>query len=264
MRRIHCALLGAIAVIGSASLGFAADMPVKAPMAAPVPFTWTGFYYGLNGGGGWTGTQDWNVGGFSIGTSDPKGAIFGGQVGYNWQFNNFLVLGVQADADWSDIEGSARNSFLDGRCAGGFSDQSADCRTKFKYLATLTGRVGFLPWQNTLIYGKAGVAWTTIDLNIDHIIDVSGGTCGPPGSTSPGYNTNRVNKAAFTAGGGIEARVTDMVTAFGEYDYVDITGTNTNLYTGGTGAGGCTPDFTATTNLKPLNIVKFGVNFKLN
>src|SRR5580693_8700497 len=32
---------------------YAADMPLKAPPAAPPAPTWTGWYIGVNGGGGW-------------------------------------------------------------------------------------------------------------------------------------------------------------------------------------------------------------------
>ena len=53
MRRLQCLLLATVAAIGFASVACAADMPMKAaPMVAPVaPYTWTGFYVGINGGG---------------------------------------------------------------------------------------------------------------------------------------------------------------------------------------------------------------------
>ncbi|XSC45975.1 outer membrane protein [Bradyrhizobium sp. RDT10] len=34
------------------------------------------------------------------------GAIAGGQIGYNWQSNNW-VFGIEADAQWSDEKGRA-------------------------------------------------------------------------------------------------------------------------------------------------------------
>src|SRR3972149_4728207 len=42
---------------------------------------WTGFYLGLNGGGGW-GASDWN--GLAVSNS-PSGGMFGLTAGYNWQ-----------------------------------------------------------------------------------------------------------------------------------------------------------------------------------
>src|ERR1019366_2814769 len=172
-------------------------------------------------------------------------------------------LGVQADGDWADITGLATAAPEDGRCGNGTGDQTSDCRSKVKALATLTGRVGYLPCQNTLVYAKAGVAWTSIDFSVNNVIDITGGTCGPIGTNRGGYNTNNHTGTSFTVGGGVEQRLWDRVSIFGEYDYVDISGTTNNLYTGGTGVGGCTPNFTAATDLKALNIFKLGVNVKL-
>jgi outer membrane immunogenic protein len=221
-------------------------------------------YVGLNGGYGW-GDQDWSItNGPLIGSGRLRGGLFGGQVGYNWQVNDRFVLGVQADGDWADITGLATNSlFLDGRCSGGISDQSADCRTKVKALATLTGRLGYLPWENTLVYAKAGVAWASIDFTVNNVIDITGGTCGPVGTNQGGYNTNHHTRTAFTAGAGVEQRVWDRVSVFGEYDYVDLRGTTTDLNSGGTGFGTCTANFTSTTNYKADNIFRLGVNVKL-
>src|SRR6516225_3749078 len=70
----------ALSVLGTAVAG-AADMPVKAPPPPPPPvpiFSWTGF----NDGG--------NNGAF----------IGGGQVGVNYQVNNF-VIGAEWDFDWA-------------------------------------------------------------------------------------------------------------------------------------------------------------------
>ena len=65
----------------------------------------TGFYVGVNGGGGW-GRTDWffNV----VGTTanhDSSGGLAGGQIGYNWQTGPW-VFGVEADGDWANINGS--------------------------------------------------------------------------------------------------------------------------------------------------------------
>ena len=75
----------------------AADLPAKAPVyrAAPVPmlYNWTGFYAGLYGGGGW-GSHNFSN---SVGFNDSyrsTGGLIGGLVGYNWQFNNPLVVGL--------------------------------------------------------------------------------------------------------------------------------------------------------------------------
>src|ERR1700674_5637915 len=88
----------ATAAVAVAAPASAADlrMPVKAaPIAAPAPyFSWTGCYIGAHIGWGW-GNKDFanaTSGGsaeFNLnGTVDQSGAIFGGQLGCNYQFAN--------------------------------------------------------------------------------------------------------------------------------------------------------------------------------
>jgi len=74
---------------------FAADLPTKSPPLPPtaIPvFDWTGFYIGVNGGGGF-GSSCWTFEGFdpplgpvqNDGCHRPRGGLFGGQDGFNWQ-----------------------------------------------------------------------------------------------------------------------------------------------------------------------------------
>ena len=70
--------------------------PPPAPMLSttPIAYNWSGFYIGAHGG--------W---GFGDGAFDD-GFVVGGQLGVNWQFNNF-VLGAEGDgsfADWGEHE----------------------------------------------------------------------------------------------------------------------------------------------------------------
>ena len=46
--------LGSVALFASLATAHAADMPVKAPLAPPPPYNWSGFYIGANLGGAWT------------------------------------------------------------------------------------------------------------------------------------------------------------------------------------------------------------------
>ena len=87
----------------AADLSRAAPAPVytKAPMM-PV-FTWTGFYIGGNLGGAWAhrDVTDSLFGlNFSNGNNNNGVFIAGGQVGGNYQFNNFVV-GVEGTFDWA-------------------------------------------------------------------------------------------------------------------------------------------------------------------
>ena len=68
------------------------------------PYNWTGFYVGINGGGGW-GRSDWSnpfgTGSMSI----TSGGLVGGTLGYNYQMGQ-VVFGLEGDIDWSNIRGS--------------------------------------------------------------------------------------------------------------------------------------------------------------
>jgi len=123
-----------VAVIAVAGLigtpAFAADMAVKAPPPPPAPvYNWTGWYAGINFGGGW-GTSNnatttvtplvddfaqffpgsspsGSTAGANSGVAalNQSGLIGGGQFGYNWQFAPLWVLGFEAD-----IQGAAITS----------------------------------------------------------------------------------------------------------------------------------------------------------
>src|SRR5436190_22381450 len=120
---------GALIAAGSAS---AADLGVRpaykaAPIAPPVPvFSWTGCHVGAHVGWGWGRhdvthtavgsspgilhpTPSGNVtsfGSFSrSGRIDSSGAIFGGQVGCDYQFFGGWVIGIEGSASAADING---------------------------------------------------------------------------------------------------------------------------------------------------------------
>src|SRR6478735_3468050 len=110
-------LAGTAALAIAASAAQAADLPSRAapaPIIAAVPiFTWTGFYVGVNAGYGWNTNNDRVfVPGFGFVDSGSNGGfVGGGQIGYNYQFNQFVV-GVEADIQYADINRNNNNDFL--------------------------------------------------------------------------------------------------------------------------------------------------------
>lgn len=90
----------------------AADLPTFSPPPAPmlsttpIAYNWSGFYIGAHGGWGF-GTDDFD-----------DGAVIGGHIGMNWQFNNF-VLGVEGDGSWADF--GAADSVESIRLRGGLA-----------------------------------------------------------------------------------------------------------------------------------------------
>lgn len=85
--------------------------------------TWTGFYAGVNGGYGWGNQSITQTGSTTYGVAsvaeaikkgaipsslagNPSGGLGGIEVGYNYDVNNFLVIGAIADYDWANVNAS--------------------------------------------------------------------------------------------------------------------------------------------------------------
>jgi len=58
---------------------------------------------------------------------DVKGGMVGGQLGYNWQFGQF-VYGVEGDGDWTDLRGT-----------GNLANCGMGCKTRNDFLSTARG-----------------------------------------------------------------------------------------------------------------------------
>ncbi len=153
-------LLSGVAMVGLAAPALAADLPARpyanaAPIVSPF-YDWTGFYIGANGGGAAshdcftvTSVNGVAVNQNSEGCHNATGAVAGDQVGYRWQWTNF-VFGVEAQGDCADLKGSAFSqtaivSYLN--------------ETKVNALGLFTGQVGFA-MDNILLYMKGGAAVT--------------------------------------------------------------------------------------------------------
>lgn len=172
----------------------AADLPMEpAPAVVAVPsFSWTGFYVGAQVGYGW--------GESSRTTLDPKGALLGVYAGYNVQLDNSLVLGVETDFNWSDMDDKA--TFV----RGGAAAIRVRARQDVDWAGATRGRIGFA-FDRFLVYGAAGVAYAKREFRISGL---RGGSV-------------RDSKTAvgWTVGGGIESAVTDNVLVRAEYRYTD-------------------------------------------
>jgi outer membrane immunogenic protein len=100
MLKRHGLVVAAVAIMGVSSVAFGADLPLKAPPVTVAAPSWTGFYGGVNAGYGWSSA---NYVATPVGVSPiadmpvqasinrASGALFGGQVGYNWQVQNWLL-----------------------------------------------------------------------------------------------------------------------------------------------------------------------------
>ncbi len=155
-------LLSSALFIAAISTASAADLPMKAPPApAPVAFSWTGFYLGLNVGGKWATVDDTlSAGGSSVTFSSSTNSswIAGGQVGYNWQAPGSLwVFGIEGDIDAQDFHRDLVVAAPFGPFVAGDTFS-----VKSDWQASLRGRIGYAAWDRALLYVTGGVAFTDV------------------------------------------------------------------------------------------------------
>src|ERR1051326_2374282 len=121
MKKLFLASAAVIALAASPASG--ADVPRKPiykappPVIAPVSFTWTGFYIGVNAGGGWGRISTHSSFAPAANANEPqyeamaspsfRSSFFvgGGQAGFNWQTGP-VVLGVETDIESFRFRGS--------------------------------------------------------------------------------------------------------------------------------------------------------------
>lgn len=218
-----CAGLLAAAV---ASPSFAADLP-RAAYKAPVysaPFSWSGFYIGINGGYGW-GKSKWTIVGTGLSTGDynTTGGLIGGTIGYNLQSGS-LVWGLEGDLDASWIKGT------DTPTCG-----TPGCETKNSWFGTARGRIGYA-WDRFMPFITGGAAFGDIKM------------------TTPVATSQTTTNVGWTLGGGVEYAFMGPWSTKIEYLYAD-------LGKGKCDAGACGGGTSFESPLK-VNIVRLGVNYR--
>ncbi|HEY1864174.1 MAG TPA: outer membrane beta-barrel protein [Roseiarcus sp.] len=231
--------IAALTAIGTVAAQ-AADLPTRkeapAPVFVPPPFTWTGFYVGVNAGGIWpSGSRNATIFApaafaFPVSTffpgglgSQSAGFIGGGQAGYNWQTGAF-VLGVETDFDGTTLSKSVDRTGLPFTGAGVPTILLGDtltihAKTSLSWLGTTRARLGFVatPDNRLMIYATGGVAYGGGSSNFS-VFDAATGSfwSGNPSSTRVGW----------TIGGGAEYAFTNNITIKGEYLYADLGSSN--------------------------------------
>jgi outer membrane immunogenic protein len=144
-------LLAAVSLVALSATApaLAADLAArpytKAPAMIAAVYDWSGFYIGINGGGG-SSHATWDfVGVGREGSHDATGGTVGGQVGYRMQSGQW-VFGVEGQGNWADFSGDNTSALFGTRN-----------RTKIDAFGLITGQVGYA-WNNVLVYVKGGAA----------------------------------------------------------------------------------------------------------
>ncbi len=254
-------------LVGVAALGvalvappaFAADLPsrkeapvyVPPPAPPPPPPMWTGFYGGLNIGGGWAANRwaDTAVpytdpalpGSLYVlpgaASSSPAGVVGGGQVGFNYQFGSLIAVGLETDFQGTSL--SARNHnvallaspFVPGDVLVPLAPRLGDA--SLPWFGAVRGRAGFLITPTLLLYGAGGFAYGEVHAS----------------------NFSNV-RTGWTAGGGAEWMFMPNWSAKAEYMFVDLSSG---------GKSGPLDAFTLGARRHPeTNVVRAGLNYHLN
>jgi outer membrane immunogenic protein len=218
MKKFWLTSVGLVA-LGMAAPASAADLAArpytKAPPAPVVAiYDWTGFYIGINGGGG-SAHKCWDfvtpATGVLVaeGCHNATGGTIGGQIGYRWQTANW-VFGIEGQGNWADFSGSNTSLFF----APDFN------RSRVDAFGLLTGQVGYA-WNNVLFYVKGGAAVT------GDKCDVFSGTTGL--LLTSANNT----RWGGTVGAGLEFGFAQNWSVGVEYDHLFMGTRNINFTTPG-------------------------------
>lgn len=206
---------GGTAVADGYDRGSIKDAPYVAP------YSWTGFYGGLNAGGSWSkGNTDYSQspsGGFGGDFGDPfdvtgltrgydtndRAFIGGGQIGYNIQTNG-VVFGIETDIKWRRLNGDASQTFVT------FNDQLA-LQSEQSWVGSLRGRLGWAQ-DEWLLFITGGLAYGRVEHSILQ--------------TALGFGGRTISesdvKTGWTIGAGLDYALTPSWSFGMQYLYTDL------------------------------------------
>ncbi len=173
----------------------------------PVPVAnWTGLRIGAGGGYGHINHElSLDIEGENLATFDGvsgEGGLWTAEIGFDYQFANDFVAGIQFDYTGSSVETVAE---LDLNVPGftGYKLEASDSYT-------VAGRLGYLVTPETLAYGLVGWTWTDFDQSLQFVGD-------------PIFEdvVNGFDADGLTVGAGIETVLAENITGKLEYRYTD-------------------------------------------
>lgn len=192
---------------------------------------WTGIYagahmgYGFGAINGVTTAGNGAAGGIPAMESanqDMKNLLGGFQAGYNYEFSNRLVLGVEGDFSWTRLGSHAEFVATEALNLTRNNQLQATMDYKFDWLATLRGRVGYV-FDRMLVYGTGGVAFlreteTRTQFRSEPV------TTGPVGNTTEIFFNEQAiaTRVGWTLGAGAEYAFGSHWSLKGEYLYASF------------------------------------------
>jgi len=283
-------LAGGVAFACFVTPAFAVDL---SPSEAPPVFSWSGLYVGFNNGYAWRDSRAFNTSGVNLfetpalpglglpehlwGAASALGAtgsvstrlngfFSGGQVGYNWQFSDRFVAGLEGDLQGAGFRGG-----------GGFTNltpaavyppfiaaTSVTVNRSLEYFGTVRGRLGYAVTPTLLFYATGGLAYGGIATSTAVNQSLTPSLLLSAGAKSDFFN----NRAGWTVGGGVESALTGELSAKLEFLYYDLGSANVGSQNSGplihnaiVGAGEVGDAISSSTRFNGF-VIRAGLNYR--
>jgi len=186
------AVFATVAAVSGIGATHAADYRRPVPAPLPVAAVWTGVYAGVIGGYAWGHLAD------HPNPLNPKGGVWGAEIGANWQQDPNWVFGVEAN--W--FTGDLTDSYISGQIR----------KVEILPAYTLRARLGFVHNVTTLFYLTAGFAWQRDEYSF---INKNNGNIIQHGTQT---------HSGTVLGIGVEHMLTDRLSAKAELLQLDLNG----------------------------------------
>jgi len=198
--------LAAVVLVTFSCPAYAADLPSKQPSPAvsvTTPFSWSGFYVGAQAGYLWGSLTSVSVAaplapGFVKTSLNPNGVFGGGFAGYNWQFHQNLVAGIETDFNGVGASTTVNPAAF------------AQLKANLDWFGSTRLRVGYAS-DRFMPFLTAGVAYSGYEESAQAF-----GL-----GFLPVTSKNRVSTVGWTIGLGVEYALTDHFIARIEYRYAN-------------------------------------------
>lgn len=218
----------------------------------PTP-NWTGFYLGANAGYWWAQTdkastsssvsfinQTFDLGASNVANAlvqlatnsfslNPNGFIGGGQMGYNYQYHNYFLFGLDTNFSGST---NSNNTFHLQKTVNliDFNESylgSLSVNQNVNYLGSLRARIGYLVKPNLLIFTTGGFAYANVSLDLDWNAQESLGAAQFP--TIDTHKNQNKTLAVWTVGAGVEWLFKSQWSTSLEYTYYSLSDLNSTM-----------------------------------
>ena len=195
----------ALATIMSVQAHAADVIDVPEPIIEPVvsAFSWTGAYAGVHVG--YTAVETETFGGaaggvvaapLANGEIDPDGFMFGVHGGYNYQFANGFLVGVEAELNGLNADGAAD-------CP----NPAFSCSVEIGFQANATARLGYA-LNRFMVYGEIGASYIDADFAADS-------------GNAAALETGTDSDTGLLVGVGAEFAATERLLVKAEYNFAD-------------------------------------------